>query len=460
MTDDMTGTHRLRPVTVIAALLAVMAQAQGQQAMTLKECMEYAISRSAEVRIQQADNSDSRIDRRDAILSAFTPSVNAEAHAYSNFGRTIDPESNTYVSTTSFNNAYGVSAGFTIFNGFKAVNNMKITRTAQAMGIREEQRIKDGICLQTMQAYYNVVYYSQLAEILESQVSTAREALLQTERQEELGQKGYADVIQMKADLADKEYSMVSARNSLNDAYITLKNVMFWPVDDSLEIVTSIAESQSQEPVLQDSTDTGEIIDNAISTLPEIFIARGRMENARRELKTARWQLSPSLSLYGGWSTSYYTYPGQSGYVPTPFWSQFRNNGGEYVQLTLSIPIFNALSRHSSIRKKKNAFSRAEAEYDQKVREVEAEVSRAVQDRDGALSAFFQAERRAAVQEEAFRLNSRKYSLGLISSIEYQSASEKYLEAEAERLNSLLQYYIKKRVVAYYGGTGYLEQEY
>ena len=145
--------------------------------------------------------------------------------------------------------------------------------------------------------------------------------------------------------------------------------------------------------------------------------------------------------------------------MTTPFWHQFRNNGGEYLQLSLSIPIFNRLSRHSNVARKKNAYARATAEYEQKVREVEAEVSRAIQDRDGASAAFMQADRRADVQEEAYRLNSRKFEQGLISPIEYRTASDKYLSAMAERLNTLLKYQIKKRVVDYYNGIHYLDQE-
>ena len=431
---------------------------QRPEVMTLRDCMEYATSNSTKIRIQQATNDDNQVARRDAILAAFAPAISGQAHVYSNFGRTIDPESNTYISTTSFNNSYSVSAGIDLFNGFEAVNNLRITKTAKAMGISQEQQIEDEVCLATMQAYYNVVYYTKLSEILEDQVETARTTLYQTRRQEELGQKGYADVVQIKADLADKEYELINARNSLEDAYITLKDVMFWPITESLDIDTSSADEGYEQLIPSDPLEQETIIGNAINTLPDIFIARGNMENARLELRTARWQIAPSISLYGGWSTSYYTYPGQEGYVTTPFWSQFTNNGGEYIQLSLSIPIFGRLNRHSNVARKKNAYRRAAAEYEQKIREVEAEVLRAIKDRDGAESAYFQAERRAEVQEEAFNLNTRKFELGLISPIEYKSASESYLKAKAERLNALLQFYIKKHVVSYYNGVSYMDQ--
>lgn len=429
--------------------------------MTLRECMKYAVSNSTQIRIQQADNRDDRVARRDAILAAFTPSVSGSSYAYCNFGRTIDPESNTYISTTSFNNAYSVSAGINLFNGFEAVNNLRITRMSIQMGLSEEEQLRDQICLATIEAYCNVVYYTQLSEILKEQTETAASSLELAKRQEELGQKSHADVVQAAADLADKEYELVTARNSLNDAYLTLKDVMFWPMSEPLLIDGSIAEDEAwqYEGVLQNEADREAVIEKAKATLPDIFIAKGAMENARMELRTSRWQIAPSLSLSAGWSTSYYTYPGQAGYVTTPFWHQFRNNGGEYLQLSLSIPIFNRLSRHSNVARKKNAYARATAEYEQKVREVEAEVSRAIQDRDGASAAFMQADRRADVQEEAYRLNSRKFEQGLISPIEYRTASDKYLSAMAERLNTLLKYQIKKRVVDYYNGIHYLDQE-
>lgn len=443
----------------IAAVLVSAGARAEQRVYSLKDCMRYAVDNSTDMKVQAANMDDDRIARRDAILAAFTPSVSGAAHAYSNFGRAIDPETNTYVSIASFNNAYSVSAGIDLFNGFSAVNNLKITKMARDMGFSERQQTEDKICLATMEAYYNVVYYTQLAKILESQVQTASDALHLAKRQEELGQKGYADVVQMEADLADREYQRQTAENSLLDAYITLKDIMFWPIDEELLIDDSFAED-TVEVDLSDSSDaTAEITEQAKQWLPEAFIAKGNMDNALRELRTAKWQLAPSLHLYAGWSSSYYTYPGQPDYVTTPFWKQISGNSGEYVQLTLSIPVFDRLSRYSTIARKKNEWKRYEAEYDHTMRNVEAEVKRAVQDRNGASAAYVQAERRAAVQEEAFRLNAKKFEQGLISSIEYKTASNDYLNAKAERLNALLKYYLKKRVVTYYSGIPYMNQE-
>lgn len=432
----------------------VSSQPATTKTMSLRECMEYAISNSTQVRIQQSKNDDARLDRRDAILGAFTPSVDGNSYGYYRWGRSIDPETNTYVTTTSLNQGFSVSAGITVFNGFSAINNLKIAKTSIAMGISQEQQEKDKVCLATIEAYFNVLYYTRLADILEEQVNNARNSVKLAERQEELGSKGYADVVQMKADLADREYELTTAINNRDNALITLEDVMYWPTNEKLTINADLSSLEFDSA----TSATGDIIDRAVKSMPAVLIAKGSMDNALRSLQTAKWQFLPTLGLYGGWSTSYYTYPGQVGYKATPYWHQFKNNGGEYVQLSLNIPIFDRLQKHTALAKKKNAYQRASLEYDKSLRDVESEVRRAIQDRDGAEAALLQAERRAEVYDEAYKLNARKFEQGLISSIEYNTASSNYLKSKAEQLNAELQYQLKRRVVEYYNGVSYLEQ--
>ena len=435
-----------------------LVKAQDTTTMDLKACMRYAVEHSTKMRIAQADNRDAQIDRRDAILAAFTPTIEGSTYAYSNFGRSIDPETNTYIRTTSFHNGYSLSAGINLFNGFQAVNNLKITKTAQLMGLTKEQQTEDQICLATMEAYCNVLYYTEMQEALQAQVATAEKSVQLATRQEQLGQKSHADVVQMQSDLAERQYQLTTCRNNLNNAMVTLKDVMFWPIEKPLIIDESFSRLPQCDSPTTGTENISQMVEFAKTNMPAVLLAEGTMKNARLALNTARWQLLPRLSLYGGWSSSYFTYPGMEGYVPTPYLEQLKNNGGEYVQLSLSIPIFDRLSKHSNIAKRKNAYDRAQADYEQALQTVEAEVRRAIADRDGSADALHQADTRAELQQEAFTLNTKRFEQGLISSIEYQTASNNYLNALAEQLNARLQYFIKCSVVTYYSGVPYIKQ--
>ena len=452
-------------VLVLASAATVHASAQAT--LSLHDCMAYAISNSTKMRIQQAAIGDAQIGRRDAALALFTPQINANTYAYYNFGRSIDPQTNTYFNTTSFHNNYGVSAGYDLFDGFKAVNNLKISKTGLLIAGSQEKQVEADICLAVMEAYYNVVYYKRLVDVYEEQVSVAEQALVKARRQEELGQKGHADVIQMEADLADREYDLINTRNQYESQKMTLADLMFWPVGEELEIDTGMPDqvghddtsvipgSSSVIPGSTGNLSIDDVVAFALDHNPAVQIASWQALNAKRELNTAKWQTLPSVGLYAGWSTSYYTYQGSS---TAPFQDQFRNNGGEYVEVSVSIPLWNRLNKQSTISRKRHALEKASAELDQKRRDVESEVRRAIQDRDGAATAYEQACRKAEVQSEAYTLNLKKLEQGLISPLEFQTANNNYLKAQADEMNSLFKYLIKHAVVRYYNGVEYVNQ--
>ena len=436
---------------LLMTMLAFMGHAQDTVRMTMRECVSYALAHSAEVRLQQADCRDAQIARREAILRAFTPTVSGDAYAYSNFGRSIDPETNTYSTVTSFHNGYGLSAGIALFIGFQAVNNLKITKIAEQSGLTKQQQIEDRLCLAVMEAYCNVLYYTELGNALRAQVNTAEKAMQSAQRQYDLGQKPYSDVLHTQAELSDREYQLTICSNHLNDAYITLTDIMLYDNQKVLSIDMEWPDSMFGATSSGNEDEAARAM-QAVGQLPRVIIANGELETARIALKTAKWRLLPSLSLYGGWSSTYFTYPGKAGYVPAPYWRQIADNGGEYVQLSLSIPIYDRFSRQSEIARRRNELDRAEARREQAQHEADAEVRRAIADRDGAAEALRQAEQHATLQQELYTLSTKQFEQGLTSAVEYQTVADNHLNATAEYLHARLTYFVKCEVVRYYAG--------
>ncbi len=433
-----------KTIIILLMMMFGAAHAQDTAMMTLRDCVRYALSHSAEVRVLQADLGDAQLARRNAILNAFTPEIDASTYAYSNFGRSIDPETNIYSTTTSFHNGYSLSAGVTLFNGFRAINNMKITKIAEATGVTRIQQTEDKITLATIEAYCNVLYFTELSRTVQAQMETAETALRLAQRQKDLGQKSQADVLQMEAELSDRKYKYIVCENQLQNAYITLKDIMLFPTEQSFSVTDVEADTS-----LSDAVHTMEV-SRAADRLPAVIIAENERQTARLALKTARWQLLPSLSLNGGWSSTYFTYPGRTDYVTAPYGQQIANNGGEYVQLSLNIPIYNRLSRQTEIARCRNDCDRAEARYAQARQTVEAEIHRALADRDGAAAALQQAQQHAALQQQLYAMSVRQFEQGLISALDYQTVADNHLTAVADLLNARLQLFLKTWVVRYY----------
>ena len=417
--------------------------------MTLHECMVYAVENSAKMRMEQSNIDNARIERRNAALSLFTPEIYASTSASYNFGRSIDPQTNSYFKTTSFSNGYGISANIPLFDGFRTVNNYKISKTALEIANSREQQTENNLCLAVMEAYYNVVYYKRLSVVCQQQVSIAEKSLTKAKRQEEVGQKGYADVLEMEADLDSRKYDLETTNNLYYNNLMILTDLMFWPSDNPIEVDTIM-------PLWAVSDDNTEnIVAFAMENNPTIKEAAAQQLTQRRNLSVAKWNILPSINLGAGWGTSYYTY---QGYETENFGAQFRHNGGEWVSLSLSFPIWSRLGRLSNISRSKNSLKIATAELEQRRRDTESEVRRAINDRNSSAIAYNHAQHRAELQKEVYNLNIKKLEQGLISPLEYQTAANNYLKAQADEMNSLFQCLIKQAVVEYYSGTNYIDQ--
>ena len=65
------------------------------QVMTMDECMAYAVGHSVSVGKQENVLDNAKMNYRQSVASLF-PSVSAGVSASTNFGRSIDPETNSY----------------------------------------------------------------------------------------------------------------------------------------------------------------------------------------------------------------------------------------------------------------------------------------------------------------------------------------------------------------------------
>lgn len=99
------------------------------------------------------------------------------------------------------------------------------------MGVEELQRVKDEVALNTMQAYFDVVYYTESVRLAREQLETSTGNLAKSRKLLELGLKSAADVAEQEAQCASDDYLLTQQENNLELARITLAETMNYPPD-------------------------------------------------------------------------------------------------------------------------------------------------------------------------------------------------------------------------------------
>ena len=434
-------------LTVLVSNFLTLVCAAGAEAqiLSLDDCMRYAVENSTTVGQKDIALDNYKANHTEAVASLF-PSINGSVGGAVNFGRGIDPATNSYTNVTTFSNSYGISGSMTLFDGLQSINTVRAAKVARKMGATEAEIARDEVAMQAMSVYMDVLYYTEAAKIAREQLEVSRATLELVRRQKSLGIKSAADVAEIESQEANYDYLLTTEENNLALAYIKLREVMNYPPGEPLQIETNV-----NLEVLPIATSEQALVEYALENNPRIAASRFATEQSRLNLAKANGAYSPSLYLYAGYNTSYFVDFDKKAMYDR-FGTQFRNNRGGYIQLALSIPIFNGLSLCSSKRRAQNAYRSAQLDEIAVQRAVESEVSQAWQEMQGFGKQYMQGQKKVSASQLAYNGAAKKFENGLISALDLQTAANTLLQAKSDKLRARLQYIIKTRMVDYYNG--------
>ena len=436
----------------------VWAAGASAQSWSLDDCMKYAVEHATEVKREVVNARQRKQDYQHAV-AGFLPTVTGGVQGQYAWGRNIDPETNTYNNVTTFNNYYQLYAELNVFDGFATINALKQAKLSRDYSATAMQKIQDDRAIDVMQKYVDAAYAEASIRIASEKLNESKRMLVKMKRLYELGEKGRPDVVQMESQVAEDEYNLTHQENVAKQSLLALKSAMNFPVDEELKILIN------EEQNLKLTSDNNEVSESGVNyetvyqgfqnISPDLKSAEYEVERARYDYKIAKGRLLPSLSLGGGISTNYYKNLSQKGQYDG-FASQFRNNQGEYLALTLSIPIYNS-DRWHSVKKARNDWQLAQVNLEETRRKLHDQIAQAVMDAEGYAKELHQMQKKVASDSLAYHMSSRKFEEGMLSTFDLHTAAQTLLESRIKELQMQMLLIIKQRLVAYYQGENLIK---
>ena len=439
----------------------VWAAGASAQSWSLDDCMKYAVEHATEVKREVVNARQRKQDYQHAV-AGFLPTVSGGVQGQYAWGRNIDPETNTYNNVTTFNNYYQLYAELNVFDGFATINALKQAKLSRDYSATAMQKIQDDRAIDVMQKYVDAAYAEASIQIASEKLNESKRMLAKMKRLYELGEKGRPDVVQMESQVAEDEFNLTHQENVAKQSLLALKSAMNFPVDEELKIQINKEQKiqiegernlklkTGYEEVSESGVNYETVYQGFLNISPDLKSAEYEVERARYDYKIAKGRLLPSLSLGGGISTNYYKNLSQKGQYDG-FASQFRNNQGEYLALTLSIPIYNS-DRWHSVKKARNDWQLAQVNLEETRRKLHDQIAQAVMDAEGYAKELHQMQKKVASDSLAYHMSSRKFEEGMLSTFDLHTAAQTLLESRIKELQMQMLLIIKQRLVAYYQG--------
>ena len=438
--------------TITAAMLLALSALtmQAQQAWTLDDCIQYALEHNISLqkaRLQQQSAAEDVNARQGALLPTLSAQTN-QSVGYrpwqdNGIATVTNGQVNTKVDKTYYNGSYGLNAQWTVWNGGRNRNNVRLSQLQEQQATLQTEQQANSIEERICQLYTQCLYLSDAIGVSQTTLATSRKNEERGQQMVEVGLLAKADLAQLSAQRANDEYQLVEAESQLANYKLQLRQLLELGAEQEFDIVVP---ASTDEQALADIPALPTVYEQALATRPEIEKARLGIESSKVSVAIAKAGWLPTLSLTGGLSTS------TNSLSANGWGNQMKTNVNTQAGLSLSIPIFDGRQTKASVAK-------AQLQQQQAVLDLQEQQKQLYQTIEGYwLDATTNQQRlRAATastesQQASYDLLQEQFNLGLKNIVELMNGKDALMQAQQNRLQAKYLTLLSQQLLRLYSG--------
>ncbi|WP_117881932.1 TolC family protein [Aureibaculum luteum] len=435
-------------LSVLTALLVVATSFAQDKEWTLNECIEHALENNISIKRNKKLVEMSDVD----VISAkgnFLPNLGASSSG--NFSSGLSPDQEGILkNTNNFSTSFSLSTGGTIFNGYRNLLTYKQAQLGVEASKLDLQKIEDDISLFVVNAYLNILFAKENLEVAQNQYEISTKQIEATQAQVDAGVKPKGDLLDAESTAAADAQNVVTQENALDLALLSLAQLL--QVDtDGFDVAKVDVGSPSIATLYDNST---MVYEKALENRAEIARAKLAVDNAELGIKLAKGAYLPSLTYSLGASTSYFyqfnnLLPSQ---VNTGFSNQFSDRFQYGGGLSLNIPIFNRNQTKANVNRSIISQKMSEIDLEDQKLQLKETIERAFLDSKAAAKSYEVANISLNAQNEAFKNAEQRYSLGAMTSFDFDQVRSRLVDAESTLIRAKYDYVFKTKVLEFYFG--------
>lgn len=412
--------------SIVIILMCSARIVPAQEKLTLQDAIGIALKNNYDIKLV---NNDLQITKNNvnAGNAGILPRLDASFSEGGSIQNTTRTQSSgnqqTLNNVRNSNMSYGVSLGWTIFDGLQMFTNYERLKELQKLGeVNARATILTTIST-VVNSYYNVLKEQQLVIARDSALDVSRLRQKIADNKLSIGRGSKLDVLTATVDYNTDTSAYLQELNLLKTAKTALNQAMArdlntdFKVDEVIHIDTKLdytvlaGQMQQLNPDLQNA-----FINKKIAEL---------------NLKQVKGQRYPVVAVNSG-------YEFQRSSSPTGFNTQQRANGFTY-GVTASLNLFNGFLQRQNERNARIEISSSELALDKVKQDISAQLITAYQNYSTSLDLVKVERNNVDIAKQSLDITLEKYRLGSIAPLELREAQRNSIDAVTRFLEAQYQ---------------------
>lgn len=339
-------------MTCLAGLLLLSLSTEcAAKQWSLRDCIDYALANN--IKLQKAKIQEySAMEDVKQSQSALLPSLNLSTSQNVNYtpwpqqGRATvaDGYVQSSVDKVYYNGSYSLMGNWTVWNGNKNRNNVKLNKLAVEQARLDSATTANSVLEQIAQLYVQILYSNEAISVTKESLKTSQTNEERGKTMVEVGKMSRADLAQLTAQRAQDEYAIVEAESNLRNYKRQLKELLQITNDEEFDVAVP---STTDDMALEAVPALNDVYAASLEQRPEIKNAKLGIESSDLGIKVAKAGRMPTVSLNAGVTTS------TSSMSDNTWGTQMKNNFSLGGGVTVSIPLFDNRQTKTAVNKAK-----------------------------------------------------------------------------------------------------------
>ncbi len=420
---------------------------------TLTECLDYAKENNISIKQLELNIQSSKAQTTQA-WAQLAPTANGSASHTWSYGLSFDNNSGILQNQQYQNSFYAAQFNWVLFNGLSNYYSIMSQQWQQkASTYNFEQAIND-VQLNIAQLFLQLLFAQERLEIILQQVAAMQQQVDRSQLLYEVGTITKGDFLLAQSSLATQQVNLANGENAVAGSKLSLiqalnlnkLDIKIEKPDFSKIKIEDFKEESSLEDIFQYAMENTPIIKSKVATVWQF----------KRSLTSARGSYYPSLSFGATLSTTFselrkdYTDPFNP--VDIPYGTQLQQNFGQQLSFRVTVPIFNGLNVRTNVKLAKIQWLNSKLDLENEQYKLKNTIQKAYTDAKAAFKTYTANKLNLEALEETYTYAQDKYNVGVITSVEFNDAANKYFNAKTELLLAQYDYILKTKVLDFYQG--------
>ena len=419
---------------LIGVMLLTVSVAEAQKQWTLQDCIDYAMTNNITLqksKLQKESATEELKGAKAALLPTLSASTN-QSLGYQPWKDTgmsyvTNGTVNTKVDKTSYNGSYSLSGQWTVWNGNRNINTIKLDQLSEEQAELSTQETANSIQERIAQIYAQILYLDENVKVNEQMLETSKKNEERGQEMVNVGKMSKADLAQLSAQRANDEYAIVEAKSQLMNYKLQLKQLL--EITDNEQFDVAIPEI-GDERVLAKIPEMQTVYEQALLSRPEIERSQLAIKSSGVSVALAKAGWLPSVNLTGGVTTSTNSLSGSG------WGSQMKSNMNTSLGLGVSVPIYDGRSTKTSVNKAKIQQLQAQLDLQDQQKTLYSDIQQYWLNAWTNQQKYQAAKSSVESAQQSYDLLSEQFRLGLKNIVELMTGKDNLLSAQQNQLQS------------------------